>query len=131
MNQWIRRLPGRGSTLMFGVAGALLSGVSCSENDVVGPTDSDGSDDKPVASTSAAALTFSQVSGGRSHTCGLTSDHRLFCWGHNGFGQLGDGTVTSRVAPRAVATTLRFQQVSAAYDHTCAVTTDYRAFCWG
>jgi alpha-tubulin suppressor-like RCC1 family protein len=81
-----------------------------------------------LASTSTAALAFSQVSGGTRHTCGLTLDQRLYCWG---IGYLGDGTNNWSPTPVAVATTLRFRQVSAAWFHTCAVTTDYRAYCWG
>ena len=30
------------------------------------------------------------------HICGLTSNKKAECWGANGFGQLGDGTVESR-----------------------------------
>jgi len=71
------------------------------------------------------------VSAGDYHTCGVTSDNRVFCWGSNAYGQLGDGTTTRHLAPVAVAGTLRFRQVSAGSDHTCGVTTDNQAYCWG
>lgn len=37
-----------------------------------------------------------------SHTCGVTADHKAYCWGSNGSGQLGDGTKTTRPKPVAV-----------------------------
>ncbi len=36
------------------------------------------------------------------HTCGLTTGDRAFCWGFNGWGQVGDGSTTDRRVPTAV-----------------------------
>ena len=47
----------------------------------------------------AAGLRFSLVMPGGEHTCGLTRDQRLFCWGLNDFGQLGTGNTTSSTLP--------------------------------
>ena len=40
--------------------------------------------------------------GGGAHSCGLTSGNRVYCWGDNQSGQLGDGTRTRRLSPVAV-----------------------------
>ncbi|KAJ9540574.1 LOW QUALITY PROTEIN: hypothetical protein OSB04_027080 [Centaurea solstitialis] len=40
------------------------------------------------------------VACGREHTAAVASDGSLFTWGANEFGQLGDGTETSRKLPR-------------------------------
>jgi alpha-tubulin suppressor-like RCC1 family protein len=85
----------------------------------------------PALATTAQVLSFSQVSAGAYHTCGVTTDDRAYCWGSNSLGQLGNGEYGSRSTPVAVAGGLRFVQVSAGYEHTCGVTTDDRAYCWG
>ena len=74
---------------------------------------------------------FRQVSAGTFHTCGVTTDHRVYCWGSNDGGALGDGTTTQRPTPVAVAGGRQFRQVDAGYSHTCGVTTNNQAFCWG
>jgi alpha-tubulin suppressor-like RCC1 family protein len=55
--------------------------------------------------TPAAVLTslrFTALTLGRSHTCGLTLDGLVYCWGGNGVGQLGDGTTMNSMTPRRV-----------------------------
>jgi alpha-tubulin suppressor-like RCC1 family protein len=75
---------------------------------------------------------FRQVSAGGAHTCGVTTSDEAFCWGVNGYGQLGDSsTASQRLTPSRVAGTRRFRQVDAGELHTCGVTTNDRAFCWG
>jgi alpha-tubulin suppressor-like RCC1 family protein len=56
----------------------------------------------PVAVS--GGLTFEVVSGGRlRHTCGVTSNGSAYCWGYNGYGQLGDGTTSSSYTPVRVS----------------------------
>jgi len=43
------------------------------------------------------------VSPQATHSCGVTTNNRIYCWGSNGAGQLGDGTTTRRLVPTAVA----------------------------
>jgi alpha-tubulin suppressor-like RCC1 family protein len=77
-------------------------------------------------------LRFRQVSAGYTATCGVTLDHRAFCWGFNGYGELGDGSTTLRLRPVAVAGGLLFRQVEIGFEHTCGVSyPDNRVYCWG
>jgi alpha-tubulin suppressor-like RCC1 family protein len=79
---------------------------------------------------------FLQVSAGSSHTCGVATDNRAFCWGLGSAGQIGDNQLLTRRTPRAVAGGLRFSQVIteqtlSSGGSTCAITTDKRGYCWG
>ena len=84
----------------------------------------------------AGALTFTALSVGAEHTCGLTRSGAAYCWGHNNFQALGDGTATDgtsadRSAPVAVTGGLTFTTLSAGGLYTCALTTAGAAYCWG
>ena len=48
--------------------------------------------------------TFTSLSVGGSHSCGLATDGIAYCWGSNGNGELGDGTVLTQGPPWGVAT---------------------------
>lgn len=64
------------------------------------------------------------------HTCGLTTDHRVFCWGLNESGQLL-GTQELRSAdPIELPVSERFTQLSAGRTNTCGLTDDLQVFCW-
>jgi alpha-tubulin suppressor-like RCC1 family protein len=79
----------------------------------------------------AGARQWRQVAAGTFHTCGVTLDDHVLCWGSAAQGQLGDGGTTSRSWPRAVAGTLAFERVTSGRFHSCAESTGNRAYCWG
>jgi alpha-tubulin suppressor-like RCC1 family protein len=69
---------------------------------------------------------------GDAHTCAINAAGRLFCWGDNVYGQVGDGVFSiNRPSPTAVATELTFVQVSTGFLYSCAVTASGSAYCWG
>jgi alpha-tubulin suppressor-like RCC1 family protein len=76
---------------------------------------------------------FRQVRAGWSHTCAITRSNVSFCWGYNGNGQLGDGTMTAagRAAPVRVLGGLSWKQLSGGAEHTCGVTQADQVYCWG
>jgi alpha-tubulin suppressor-like RCC1 family protein len=91
-----------------------------------------------VAPTGGSVLTFSSISAGSSHTCGIATTGAAYCWGYGGNGELGNGsrTNTNVNAPFAVlaptgGSVLTFSSISAGGSHTCGLTTLGRAYCWG
>jgi alpha-tubulin suppressor-like RCC1 family protein len=72
------------------------------------------------------------ISAKTAHTCAVTTNSGVKCWGHNGSGRLGDGTTTGRPTPVDVSGMPGgVQTISAGYHHTCAVTASGEAKCWG
>jgi len=79
-----------------------------------------------------AATDWAQVSAGNLHTCAMKKDGRLFCWGYNSIGQLGNNDYLSSLIPvQEYTAATDWAQVSAGNLHTCAVKKDGRLFCWG
>lgn len=70
--------------------------------------------------------------GGLSLTCAVTSAGAVKCWGNNNYGQLGDGTTTSKtVATQVTGLTSGFTQVSVSVGTVCALNNLGKSYCWG
>ncbi|MGE0173993.1 MAG: Ig-like domain repeat protein [Oligoflexales bacterium] len=79
----------------------------------------------------SGGLTWSMVSAGGDHACGLTSAGAAYCWGGNGSGQLGDNTQIPKLVPTAVAGGHTFSSIYTGMSMTCALKSDGSAYCWG
>jgi alpha-tubulin suppressor-like RCC1 family protein len=81
-------------------------------------------------------LRFASVSAGRAldyDTCGVATDGAAYCWGHGGYGELGNGLPGYGCCdtPTAVVGGLTFVAVSPGEYFTCGLTTAGTAYCWG
>jgi alpha-tubulin suppressor-like RCC1 family protein len=90
-------------------------------------------------------LHFSALTAGRFHTCGITTDGLVYCWGNHTTGQLGTAGPFENCGlllrssepmpcnrdPAPIAADLRATRVTAGAFHTCAIATDNTAHCWG
>ena len=83
-----------------------------------------------------AGVTYTKLSAGFYHTCGLGSNGRMYCWGAGNFYQLGNASAQNRIVPVAVSSSglpagLTFTDVAAGYQHTCALASNAQVYCWG
>jgi alpha-tubulin suppressor-like RCC1 family protein len=99
-----------------------------------------GNDGIPVGNTSVSnvpvpvsgGFTWTMLSPGGDHACGLLADGTAYCWGSNFNGQLGLGGPTAdQNSPQLVAGGHKFLWIAAAYRHTCGITVSKAVYCWG
>jgi alpha-tubulin suppressor-like RCC1 family protein len=74
--------------------------------------------------------TGARLVGGDGHSCTLSLG-RVFCWGNNLEGQLGDGGEASSPLPRPVAPLTSAVGLAAGLLHTCALDQGGTVSCWG
>ena len=88
---------------------------------------------QPAPTQVDLGATWTALTAGDQHVCGLEADGSLWCWGSDWTGQLGDGQdLTHVMAPEQVGSTSPgWAQVSAGGSNTCGVRTDGSLDCWG
>ena len=90
-----------------------------------------------VQSSTAGALgAVDRVAAGDAHTCAIADDGDVWCWGHNGFGQLGNSAYPGDDSPVPVRTSgfgagRSATQIAAGANHTCVRANDGTVWCWG
>jgi alpha-tubulin suppressor-like RCC1 family protein len=73
------------------------------------------------------------ISAGSEHTCAVTNNGSVKCWGRNDYGQVGDNTTGAiRKKPTDVATLNKgIKSVSTGFSTSCALTESNNVLCWG
>jgi alpha-tubulin suppressor-like RCC1 family protein len=71
------------------------------------------------------------VAAGQDHTCALRASGEVACWGHNSYGELGDGTTNDSAVPVLVSGLSDAVGIGAGGEQTCAVRATGQVVCWG
>lgn len=78
---------------------------------------------------------FTSLGLGSGHTCGLTNQGRILCWGANNDGELGNGNNTLSRVPVATSAPasgpVTYSAVTANQGNSCGLTPAKAAYCWG
>jgi alpha-tubulin suppressor-like RCC1 family protein len=93
----------------------------------------------PHSVTNLSEQNVTGLTASNAHSCALTADGNVLCWGRNHRGQLGDGTAQTTAGE--IISTVRSPQdeedltgaiwLTAGLSHTCTVQQNGDGLCWG
>lgn len=89
----------------------------------------------PVKLAKPAGVTsWTLVAGGAKHALAIADSTKLYAWGYNGEGELGNGTTSDAGSPVLIPNptgVTAWKWVSAGADHSMALATDGQLYAWG
>jgi fibronectin type 3 domain-containing protein len=81
------------------------------------------------------SYTYLKVGAGFSHSCGLTTNYTIRCWGGGAYGQAGNynaiNTASKVITDANFNIITDFMDISVGYYHNCAIRSDGSVWCWG
>ncbi|HEX5962455.1 MAG TPA: hypothetical protein VFY42_01920, partial [Gemmatimonadales bacterium] len=103
-----------------------------------GPGSDLSSPSAPTPIPVVGGRTFSHLTGGPKHTCGLTPGGLAYCWGTNSDGRTGQPSGSALgldgspivLSPTLVMGGRTFTSLTAGGAHTCGLATN-GVYCWG
>lgn len=83
-----------------------------------------------------AGVNFLKIKTKAFVTCGIGSNGKVYCWGNNASGQIGNGTTTNSSTPVAVAQGAMpvdtiASDIAPQEGNVCAIASDKKVYCWG
>lgn len=86
----------------------------------------------PAGVTIGACATLWKKIETHRHTCGITADDTLECWGYNEYGETGNNTSgTQLLRPTPIYGGGTWIDVDIGQSQTCGIKSDGSAWCWG
>jgi alpha-tubulin suppressor-like RCC1 family protein len=90
----------------------------------------------PVKTDGIERPLFTKIASREGHSCSLTVDGRVFCWGKNNLGQLGNGSSNNLAHPGQIAFSGLaigeiFADIAVGNEFSCGLTDRGNVFCWG
>ncbi|MFO1243528.1 MAG: hypothetical protein U1E36_10105 [Rickettsiales bacterium] len=98
------------------------------------------SPDESAVCTLPGSTDLPRLASGYFYSCVIDGDGKLYCWGRNDVGQVGNGTSGNSCYPSAsgncevpdqITAFDDWQTVDADYLHTCAIRDNGKLYCWG
>ena len=71
------------------------------------------------------------VSMGINHFCGIKTNDKLYCWGEEEFGQVGNGSNENFIKTPVQIGEDDWILVSCGFNHTCGIKENNKLYCWG
>ncbi len=71
------------------------------------------------------------IAGGGASSYALTSEHKVYAWGENGYGQLGNESTAWEDEPVLVSRLPEATAIKAGWSHALALTREHRVYSWG
>ena len=89
--------------------------------------------DSPAAITLASGVTATAIAGGGAYSLAIGSNGKVYAWGFNSDGQLGNGTTTSSSTPVAItlASGVTPRTIAAGTSHSLAIGSNGTVYAWG
>ena len=87
---------------------------------------------KICITTTNCPANWVKVAAGDDHSLAINSDRKLYAWGHNNQGQLGNGsTYGRRNRPTQIGTAANWKMVSAGAGYSLAINEEGKLYAWG
>ncbi len=85
----------------------------------------------PIQVSKPSGVTFTAISGGWGHSIALDSNGKVWAWGHNTEGELGNGTTNDSNVPVQVSNLTNIQAIDAGSSHNLAIDSNHNVWVWG
>ncbi len=122
---------GTGSSFILRADGTLWAWGNNASGQLGNGTTTPRRKPQPVPGLGNIVSVTVQPSSSQAHVLALDADGRVWAWGHNASGQLGDGTTTARSSPIRVAGLSGIVAVSVGFDFSLALQRNGQVWAWG